>query len=139
MILRDACLDRKNRFSELYEATRFKLAASLPTYLSENVDFPLHLLSDTVRPPDVKSVDDIVSGQGAIARVGGERLAVYRDADGALHAVTPICTHLGCHVRFNASEKTWDCPCHGSRFGLDGTVIDGPAVLSLKRRELPSP
>jgi glycine/D-amino acid oxidase-like deaminating enzyme/nitrite reductase/ring-hydroxylating ferredoxin subunit len=138
MILRDACLDRKNRFAELYEATRFKLAASLPTYLSENVDFPLHLLSDTVHPPDVASMDEIAPGHGAIARVGGERLAVYRDAGGALHAVTAICTHLGCHVKFNASEKTWDCPCHGSRFGVDGTVIDGPAVLSLKRRELRS-
>jgi glycine/D-amino acid oxidase-like deaminating enzyme/nitrite reductase/ring-hydroxylating ferredoxin subunit len=136
MILSDACLDRKSRFAELYDATRFKVMTSMPTYLAENVDFPLHLVSDRIRPPDVRSVDEIAPGAGAIACIGGERLAVYRDDAGALQALSPICTHLGCHVKFNPSEKTWDCPCHGSRFATDGSVIDGPALSPLKRRDL---
>lgn len=134
MILSDACLGRHNRFAALYDATRIKPLASLGSYLSENVDYPLHLLSDALRPPDAKSVEEIRRGEGKIVRVNGERLAVYRDELDALHAVSPVCTHLGCMVRFNTTEKTWDCPCHGSRFRVDGSVVNGPAVRPLERR-----
>ncbi|HEX7669580.1 MAG TPA: FAD-dependent oxidoreductase [Polyangiaceae bacterium] len=136
IILTDACVGKKSRFADLYEATRVKPVASLPAYLLENVDFPLHLITDPLRPVDALSVEDIQPGKGAITRVKGERLAVYRDSSGGLTAVSPICTHLGCHVKFNETEKSWDCPCHGSRFRVDGTVIDGPAVLALRRRAL---
>ena len=66
--------------------------------------------------------------------VGGEKTAVFRDERGLLHAVSPICTHLGCVVAFNRAEKTWDCPCHGSRFDRDGAVLNGPAVTDLESR-----
>jgi glycine/D-amino acid oxidase-like deaminating enzyme/nitrite reductase/ring-hydroxylating ferredoxin subunit len=136
MILTDLCRGTPNRYAELYQATRVKPLASLVSYLEENVDFPLHLLSDTVRPPDVSSVDVIERGDGKIVRVRGERLAVYRDEQGGLHAVSPVCTHLGCHVTFNVSERSWDCPCHGSRFDVDGNVINAPAVHNLHRRNV---
>jgi glycine/D-amino acid oxidase-like deaminating enzyme/nitrite reductase/ring-hydroxylating ferredoxin subunit len=136
MILTDACLDRDNVYAKLYSATRIKPLAALPSFLGENVDFPLHLLSDNLRPPDVRSLDDIPRGEGKIVRVRGERLAVYRERSGELKAVSPVCTHLGCHVKFNSAETSWDCPCHGSRFAVDGTVLDGPAVMALERREL---
>jgi Rieske Fe-S protein len=84
----------------------------------------------------VKSTDDIAPGQGKTVRLNGERLAVYRDVTGKLSACSAVCTHLGCHVRFNEAEKTWDCPCHGSRFSTDGEVLDGPAVRGLPRRHL---
>lgn len=133
-LLADACLNRANPYAELYAATRMKPLASLTSFLGENIDFPLHLLSDTVRPAEARSVDEVGPGQGKIVRVAGERLAVYRDQKGRLHAVSPVCTHLGCHVRFNTAERTWDCPCHGSRFDTEGKVLDGPAVLPLKNR-----
>lgn len=136
MILADLCQGIPNRYAELYQATRVKPLASLASYIEENVDFPLHLLTDAVRPPDVASVDAIERGDGKIVRVRGERLAVYRDEQGGLHAVSPVCTHLGCHVTFNISEKSWDCPCHGSRFDVDGTVINAPAVNNLHRRNV---
>ncbi|HTM46150.1 MAG TPA: FAD-dependent oxidoreductase, partial [Polyangiaceae bacterium] len=136
MILADLCRGIPNRYAELYQATRVKPLASLASYIEENVDFPLHLLSDTLRPPDVTSLDAIERGDGKIVRVRGERLAVYRDHEGALHAVSPVCTHLGCHVAFNVSERSWDCPCHGSRFDVDGTVINAPAVHNLRRRNV---
>jgi Rieske Fe-S protein len=113
-----------------------KPLASLATFLEENVDFPLHLLSDRLRPPNARSLDDIARGEGKIVRVKGQRLAVYRDDQGSLHAVSPVCTHLGCHVAFNLVEKSWDCPCHGSRFNVDGGVLEGPARHPLQKKSL---
>jgi nitrite reductase/ring-hydroxylating ferredoxin subunit len=134
-ILSDACLGVTNRFAELYSVRRLKPLASLRSLLGENIDFPLHLLSDRVRPPDVRDVSEIAPGDGKIVRVHGQRLAVYRDEAGALHALSPICTHMGCHVAFNPAEKTWDCPCHGSRFDVRGAVLDGPATHPLTRKD----
>jgi Rieske Fe-S protein len=81
-------------------------------------------------------VDALPPGEGALVRVGGDRLAVYRDEAGALHAVSSRCTHLGCLVSFNAAERAWECPCHGSRFDTDGKVIQGPATKPLERRDI---
>jgi glycine/D-amino acid oxidase-like deaminating enzyme/nitrite reductase/ring-hydroxylating ferredoxin subunit len=135
-ILRDACLERDNLYAKLYAATRIESMSALGSVIGEGVDFPLHLLSDSLIPPDARSLEEIERGEGKTIRVDGERLAVYRDPHGSLHAVSPVCTHLGCHVKFNAAEATWDCPCHGSRFDVDGRVLDGPAIRSLARREL---
>lgn len=136
MILRDACLDRPNPYAKLYAATRIESVSALGSVIGEGVDFPLHLLSDALLPPEARSLDEIDRGEGKTIRVDGERLAVYRDPHGTLHAVSPVCTHLGCHVRFNPAEATWDCPCHGSRFDVEGRVLDGPAVRNLEHREL---
>lgn len=136
MILRDACLDRDNPYAKLYAATRIESVAALGSVIGEGVDFPLHLLSDSLLPPEARSLDEIERGQGKTIRVDGQRLAVYRDPHGVLHAVSPVCTHLGCHVKFNSAESTWDCPCHGSRFDTEGRVLDGPAMRNLEHREL---
>ena len=85
------------------------------------------------RPP---SVEDLQPGEGAIVRAAGEKVAAYRDDDGVLHAVSPVCTHMGCLVSFNKAERSWDCPCHGSRFSYEGEVLSGPAVKDLDRKDL---
>ncbi len=136
MIFADTVHGRANPWRDLYAATRMKPVASAVTYATENVDFPMHLVSDRVMPPEARSLADIPPGEGKTVRVSGERLAVYRDPAGALHAVSSVCTHLGCLVKFNNAEKTWDCPCHGSRFSVDGAVLDGPATRPLARRSL---
>lgn len=136
MIFSDVVTGRANPWSDLYAATRVKPVASAVTYATENIDFPMHLVSDRVTPPEARSVEDIRPGQGKTVRVAGERLAVYRDPQGCLHAVSSVCTHLGCLVKFNDAERTWDCPCHGSRFSVDGAVLDGPATRPLARRSL---
>jgi glycine/D-amino acid oxidase-like deaminating enzyme/nitrite reductase/ring-hydroxylating ferredoxin subunit len=136
MIVADIVLGRENAWRELYSATRVKPIASAATYVEENVDFPMHLVTDRMMPPDVRSLGEIRPGEGKTVRVSGERLAVYRDPTGNLHAVSSVCTHLGCLVKFNTAEKTWDCPCHGSRFSIDGGVLDGPATRALARRSL---
>jgi Rieske Fe-S protein len=93
------------------------------------------LVVDRLKPAEVDSVDEIGPGEGAIASVDGQKTAVYRDEDGGLHCVSPRCTHLGCILHFNNAERSWDCPCHGSRFAIDGTVIQGPAVNPLERKD----
>lgn len=95
-----------------------------------------HFVGDRLRSTSthVDSVDDIAPGTGAVVRVGGRRCAVYRDEGGEVHALSARCTHLGCLVAFNEAETTWECPCHGSRFGIDGEVVHGPAVRPLPPR-----
>jgi glycine/D-amino acid oxidase-like deaminating enzyme/nitrite reductase/ring-hydroxylating ferredoxin subunit len=132
MILKDACLGVYNPYAEIYDPSRLKPFTKLASFLAENVDYPLHLLSDALKAPTARSLDEIGKGDGKIVRVEGRRVAAYRDEHGRLHTVSPICTHLGCHVAFNAAEKSWDCPCHGSRFGVDGSVLDGPAADPLE-------
>jgi 3-phenylpropionate/trans-cinnamate dioxygenase ferredoxin reductase component len=83
-----------------------------------------------------RSVDDIVAGHGAVVDVHGRKLAVYRDPNGTLVALTPKCTHMGCTVDWNDAERTWDCPCHGSRYGVEGQVLRGPAPRPLTRVEI---
>jgi len=134
LILCDQLLGKENPYAPVYRATRVKPATSLPNLLRENVDFPLQLLRDRVHGAQARSAAEIAKGEGAVLELEGERIAVYRDDTGALHAVSAVCTHLGCLVQFNASERSWDCPCHGSRFGVDGAVLDGPANQRLARR-----
>jgi glycine/D-amino acid oxidase-like deaminating enzyme/nitrite reductase/ring-hydroxylating ferredoxin subunit len=95
-----------------------------------------HFVGDRLRSSHADTLDDIAPGTGAVLRVGVERCAVYRDDAGAVHAVSARCTHLGCIVHFNEAERAWECPCHGSRFAVDGSVIQGPANRPLERKDL---
>ena len=91
-------------------------------------DYPYYILRDRLAKADVHSTDDIPFGEGRIARVDGKKVAAYRDASGKLTLLSPVCTHLGCIVRWNEADKTWDCPCHGSRFKPTGVIfVPGPA------------
>lgn len=141
MMTADAVLGRKNAYAELYDATRVKPVASAYDYVVENVLFPVHLAKDrlTSTNADVASLDELRPGEGGIFAAEDGKVAVYRDERGELHACSPVCTHLACDVAWNRAEKTWDCPCHGSRFSPDGKVINGPAVSGLAPKRLPVP
>jgi glycine/D-amino acid oxidase-like deaminating enzyme/nitrite reductase/ring-hydroxylating ferredoxin subunit len=120
---------------ELYDPRRLKsVIREAPSLLKTQAEVARHFVGDRLKPP--ASVDDLAPGDGAVVRAGGDRLAVHRDDTGALHAVSARCTHLGCLVSFNRAERAWECPCHGSRFGVDGEVIHGPAVRPLEQRDL---
>ncbi|MET9254938.1 FAD-dependent oxidoreductase [Streptomyces sp. NPDC003717] len=122
-------------WSGLYDPRRLRTAVrEAPALLKTQAEVAKHFVGDRLRP--VPPVDALPPGEGAVVRAGGDKLAVYRDEDGALHAVSPRCTHLGCLVGFNAAERAWECPCHGSRFGIDGKVIEGPATKPLERRDI---
>jgi glycine/D-amino acid oxidase-like deaminating enzyme/nitrite reductase/ring-hydroxylating ferredoxin subunit len=135
MLISDAIQGRSNPYAELYRANRFK-AAAIGTVLSENLDTAVHALADHVRATSPLCAQEIEAGTGAVVKHGSERLAVYRDQDGTAHALSSVCTHMGCQVAFNSIERSWDCPCHGSRFDIDGTVLDGPATKPLEKRKL---
>ena len=132
MINTDLILDRKNPYQELYDPGRFKAKASIVDFVKENVDYPVHLVKDRLKGPTATSLADVANGEGKIVELAGQKTAVYRDDHGLLHAVSPVCTHMGCLVGFNPAEKTWDCPCHGSRFDKDGKVLNGPATTPLE-------
>lgn len=117
--------------SEIYDPHR-RNARTLGNVVKENVDFPKYLVSDRLRANSAGDPLAIRDGEGRILMHDGQRVAASRDENGTLHTVSAVCTHLGCLVRWNHSESTWDCPCHGSRFAPDGKVIGGPAEKPLE-------
>ena len=120
---------------DLYDPRRVKsVLREAPSLLKTQAEVARHFVGDRLRSP--ASPHDLAPGEGAVVRVGGKHLAVRRDEEGALHALSARCTHLGCLVAFNGAEQVWECPCHGSRFDVDGRVIQGPAVRPLEHREL---
>ncbi|MGE4425255.1 MAG: FAD-dependent oxidoreductase [Solirubrobacteraceae bacterium] len=101
-----------------------------------NVETGIALVGDRLRRADRDGVAGLAPGEGRIVRHDGRRTAAFRDDAGTVHAHSPLCTHMGCDVRFNDAEQSWDCPCHGSRFDArDGSVLEGPAVDPLSRRD----
>ena len=133
MLLSDLILGRENVWADLYDPSRKTLRA-LKDFVEENANVAAQY-TDAVTSGDVDSVDDIPAGEGAVMRKGLSKLAVYRDDDGAIHSMSAVCVHLGCMVTWNSAEKTWDCPCHGSRYDAVGTVINGPANSDLPPAE----
>ncbi|GAA3015619.1 FAD-dependent oxidoreductase [Streptomyces fulvorobeus] len=107
-----------------------------PSLLGMQAEVAKHFAGDRLKVTHVDSVVDIAPGTGAVVRLNGRRCAVYRDQDGTPRAVSARCTHLGCLVAFNEAETSWECPCHGSRFGVDGAVLQGPAVRPLERLDV---
>jgi glycine/D-amino acid oxidase-like deaminating enzyme/nitrite reductase/ring-hydroxylating ferredoxin subunit len=130
-ILADTILGRENPWAVAFDSTRVAPRASLTAFLGENAGVAWHFLTDRLRGLRVPAAASLRPGEAAIASHDGARSACYRDEAGALHAISPTCTHLGCQVAFNTAERTWDCPCHGSRFDIDGRVIEGPATRDL--------
>ncbi|MFF3290377.1 FAD-dependent oxidoreductase [Streptomyces sp. NPDC003023] len=122
-------------WTDLYDPRRlWSTLREAPTLLSQQAEVGKHFVGDRLRTTHVDSAADIRPGTGAVVRLEGQRCAVYRDDEGACHAVSARCTHLGCLVAFNDAERAWECPCHGSRFAVDGSVLQGPALRPLERR-----
>jgi Rieske Fe-S protein len=129
LLLTDMILGRKNDWEKVYDPLRVRVGAT-GEFLSENVNVALQYL-DWVTPGEVDAVEKIAPSTGAIVRRGLTKVAAYRDENGTLHEHSAVCTHLKCIVAWNSGEKTWDCPCHGSRFDAQGKVINGPAIDGL--------
>ena len=125
LLITDLIFERRNPWTMLYDPSRVRVRAAAGI-ARENSNVALQY-ADWLTGGDVASADDIPREGGAVLRRGLEKIAVYRDASGALHERSAACTHLGCLVKWNPAEKTWDCPCHGSRYDPHGNVINGPA------------
>ena len=134
MLLSQEILGERTATSKIYDSKRLPTSGAVE-YMRENVDFPMHLLSDRLKGADAERFREVPAGEGKIVRVGKEKLAVFRDNDGSCHALSPVCTHMGCHVKWNNAETSWDCPCHGSRFDArTGEVLNGPATIGLEAK-----
>ena len=117
----------------VYDPKRVTLhTRELATMAKENVDVAAQFV-DYVTPGQVDDVASIAQGEGRVIRRGVHKIAAYRDEKGALHECSAVCTHLSCIVDWNTAEKSWDCPCHGSRFDALGKVIAGPATADLEQ------
>lgn len=133
LMARDWVLNQSNPWIELFHPNRKEIhGGGVWNYLTENIDYPTYLFKDRLLRREPFSPERLGIGEGKIMELKGEKIACCRDSDGKLHTVSAICTHLSCIVSWNAAELTWDCPCHGSRFRPDGTVIAGPAEIPLK-------
>jgi Rieske Fe-S protein len=132
-LIADAILGRENDAAELFSSTRVR-PQEAPRFMIENSRVGIRFFADRLKHRGSRPIEDLAPGEGDIVSAGGRKVAGHRDDDGALHAVSSRCTHLGCQVVWNAAERTWDCPCHASRFDVDGEVLNGPAVEPLEPR-----
>ena len=136
LLLADLVQDLPNDWAGVFDPNRVKPLAAAPKLLKENVNVAKRFFGDRFSPPDAGSLDDLAPGEGGIVVVDGNKVGAYRTPEGEVQAVDPVCTHLWCHLKWNQAETSWDCPCHGSRFGPDGTVLEGPAVKDLERKDV---
>ncbi len=134
ILISDQILGRDNPWTGLFDPDRVKPIASAKEFVKENVNVAKRFLGDRITERASTNPDAIAPGDGVITTVGAKHVAVSRDLDGTLHAVSARCTHMGCIVSWNPAENSWDCPCHGSRFAPDGRVLQGPAVDPLQER-----
>jgi Rieske Fe-S protein len=112
-----------------FDTRRLPRPRAIKTIAKHGAETGLHFAGDRLKRA---SNDDLAPGEGGVVGAGLAQRAAYRDGDGRLHELSARCTHLGCIVAFNSAMRTWDCPCHGSRFDLDGSVLEGPARSPLK-------
>ncbi len=135
-IIADGIAGRPNPWAETFDANRLDVVPSAKKFVEENLNVAERFVRDRIRHLTGDEVASLQPDEGAVVEAGNERVGAYRDADGHIHAVSLVCTHLGCHVTWNPAERSWDCPCHGSRYDVDGAILHGPAVRPLAPKRL---
>ncbi|KYP79292.1 (2Fe-2S)-binding protein [Ferroacidibacillus organovorans] len=131
LLLRDIVMNRDNPYRDLYTPSRMYVDPSLKRFFAQNANVTAHLIKGKFELP-LRQIGDLANGEGDLVTYEGRRAGAFRDENGVVHLVDTTCTHLGCEVSWNHGDRTWDCPCHGSRFSVDGGVIEGPAQKPLE-------
>jgi len=134
MTLRDLIVKGQSPWAEVYDPARFTYSGSIWHFIKENLDVAVNFISGKLFSGYMDN--DIEKGQGKVIDIDGQKVGAYKDEEGKLYFINTTCTHMGCEVKWNDAERTWDCPCHGSRFSPTGDVIDGPAFEPLERIEI---
>ena len=134
MMLRDAVTGRENPDAELFSPQRFTPSASAVSFVSEGAHAVKNLTRRIFAPPRAET-EELPCGHGGVVEYEGEKAGVYKEEDGTLHVVSVKCPHMGCQLEWNSDEKTWDCPCHGSRFDYRGKLLNNPAQEDLETAE----
>lgn len=137
MILTDTIMGIESPWQDVFDSTRTEVRRSAKQFLLENANVAKRMIGDRLRTLKVPAVDDLKPGEGGVVDANGEKVGAYRTETGGLHMVSPVCTHLGCQLTWNTGEKSWDCPCHGSRFSYEGDVLQGPATKNLEQKPTP--
>jgi glycine/D-amino acid oxidase-like deaminating enzyme/nitrite reductase/ring-hydroxylating ferredoxin subunit len=134
MLLSDLVLGKANPWSQLYDPNRVVIGGAAD-FIKQNLDVATHFVTDRFKS-DASRLSEIRPNEGKIVDIRGEKLAVYRDPQGTLHAVSPVCTHATCIVHWNSAETSWDCPCHGGRYSPTGQVLNGPPISPLQPKKI---
>lgn len=134
-IIADKIMGKDNPYEELYSPSRFQADPSLRKFASINADVAKHLIKGKLEFTD-NNIQSLSTDDATVTRINGKRAGVYKDQENNIHAVDTTCTHMGCEVEWNSGERTWDCPCHGSRFSYTGEVMEGPAKRPLERIDI---
>lgn len=137
VMLADLLAGRDNAWLPTFDASRIGDLKAIGEVVKDNLKVGKEFVGGRLARFDSIPADELEPGDGGLVHVDGETVGAYRDPDGALHAVRPTCTHLGCPLRWNPAETSWDCNCHGSRFDADGAILNGPTVDPLEKVELP--
>ncbi len=132
-ILSDLVSGRQSKYQDLFDPSRVKPIDGFSEFVKENADVAYRFVADRFGMAEINSLKDLERGTGKLVEVEGEKIAAYRDDDGNIHALSPVCTHAGCIVNWNSAEHTWDCPCHGARYDIDGAVLTGPTTINLSK------
>lgn len=128
-ILRDLIIRKESPYEEVYNPSRHISTDGIKNFVKENFDVAKELIKGKLQAHQYNI--DLNNDEGNIVEIDGERYGAYRDKNGELHIVDITCTHIGCELKWNSAERSWDCPCHGSRFTFEGDIIEGPAVTRL--------
>jgi glycine/D-amino acid oxidase-like deaminating enzyme/nitrite reductase/ring-hydroxylating ferredoxin subunit len=134
LLIPDLIMDRHNSWEKLYDPKRITFSTA-GDFIREAGNMAAQY-RDYFTPGDIESLQELEEGHGAVMRSGSQKIAVYKDAESILHVFSAVCPHLGCYVRWNNDEKSFDCPCHGSRFSCEGKVMNGPAISDLSPLEI---
>jgi glycine/D-amino acid oxidase-like deaminating enzyme/nitrite reductase/ring-hydroxylating ferredoxin subunit len=132
-ILSDMVSGKQSAYADLFSPSRIKPIDGFTEFVKENADVAYHFMADRLAIHETDSLKRLLPGTGKVVEVHGKNIAAYRDDKGNIHALSPVCTHAACIVNWNAEEKSWDCPCHGARYDIDGNVLTGPATINLKK------
>ncbi|HHU16719.1 MAG TPA: FAD-dependent oxidoreductase [Clostridiales bacterium] len=135
MLLRDLIVKGDSAWKDVYNPSRHTKAASVINFVVENFNVAEKLIGGKIQPLAKNEDIELSRGEGKVVELNGKRAGIYMDDAGNRHIVNTTCTHMGCELNWNPAERSWDCPCHGSRFSYDGDVIEGPAVKNLKMDE----
>lgn len=131
IILSDLINGMESRYEKLFSPGRVKPIDGFSEFVKENTDVMYHLVADRFGLHETDSLHKLANGMGKLVEIDGKKIGAYRDDNGVIHAINPVCTHAACIVNWNNFEKTWDCPCHGARYDTDGKVLTGPATKPL--------
>lgn len=126
-------------YTSVFHPARIKPVAGFTNFVSHNADVVKQYSHKWLPLDDIEELSSLAPGEGKVVKYNDESVALHKDMSGGLHAVRPLCTHLGCSVTWNTAEQSWDCPCHGARYSVDGEVLNGPASQDLERIVLEEP